>query len=576
MKIRNRYKVLFIVFVVLGVYYPAIFDHVNSIDDWKMLINLQDAAHLNWKGLFLPGHGFYYRPLLMLTFWCDKFLWGLTPSFMHLENILIHALNAVLVFLLARKVFAAMRMERPELPLLSALLFALHPINTESINWISGRTDPLATVFVLSSTLLLVRGIEKKNNLSVLAAAFLFMAGILSKEMVVFFLPAGIFLIWRWPQENTENGIGKIRVRQMVVYASPLLAALLGYIVVRQTLLVHHASGLGDILARTPYDFFNAVRVFFKAFGFYVKKLFIPVPLNFAIVKVNNQYVWLGLAAFAATLWMARRRSPAVMMLVISFYQILPAIIIALATVAWTPVAERYLYLPSAFFAVGMVGGGYQLLRRWHREFVLAPVLGLLLFPAALVTVQRNLVWQSNLSLFRDTIKKSPQFASIRNELAIALMEHGDNAEAKVQLLTGQKEVSGRHDPLLYVNEANLLLRENKPLKARQELIAAGVEEASANVEMVKMLARIDEKRLFAKNDPDVRVMILRELVATYQRIYEKNEDPAMLYRRGQLALTLGERSLARDCFAKAYAEAPEGAFYKLAAKKLTTKLSGG
>ncbi len=121
---------------------------------------------------------------------------------MHLENILIHAINALLVFWVARKVFAAMKLDRPELPLLSALVFALHPICTESINWISGRTDPLATIFVLASVLVLIRGLEKDRVSVVFCASLVYALGILSKEMMVFFLPAGLFLIWRWPRKD--------------------------------------------------------------------------------------------------------------------------------------------------------------------------------------------------------------------------------------------------------------------------------------------------------------------------------------------------------------------------------------
>ena len=86
MQLSNRFKVLFILFVVLGVYYPVIFAGTNSIDDHRMIMQLEELERVDWKGLFLPSGGYYYRPLLMLSFIADKFLWGLTPSFMHLEN----------------------------------------------------------------------------------------------------------------------------------------------------------------------------------------------------------------------------------------------------------------------------------------------------------------------------------------------------------------------------------------------------------------------------------------------------------------------------------------------------------
>lgn len=213
-------------------------------------------------------------------------------------------------------------------------------------------------------------------------------------------------------------------------------------------------------------------------------------------------------------------------------------------------------------------------MRRWGKEFVLAPVCGALLFPSAIITVQRNLIWQDNLSLYRDTLKKSPQFTILRNELGIALIKHGQKAAAAAQFEKARAE-DPKHRILLFsINQAKLDLDNNKPSKARLTLIKVGAKSPSADIELLSALASVDEKRLFALTDKEERTENIKELIEIYARIYKRSHDPVKLYRRGQLALYLKDRKLAADCFSRAYAHAPEDAYYKLAAKKLAAKLS--
>ena len=326
-------------------------------------------------------------------------------------------------------------------------------------------------------------------------------------------------------------------------------------------------------MAHNRYDWFNALRVCFKVFGFYLKKLFIPVPLNFAIVQVSDYYVWLGVGGFLVTLFLVRSRSLAATMLAIAFYQILPALVIALTNVAWTPLAERYLYLPSAFFSIGVIGVAYQMLRGWQKEFVLAPACSLLLFPFALVSIQRNFVWQDNLSLYRDTLKKSPEFPILRNELAIALAGQREFGAANDQLLRGQEADSRHRSSLFLVNQARIALGQKNAAAARAILLRADVKSGSANLELQKTLALVDERRLLDSGDKASKQEIVRELIDTYALIYQKNHDPFTFYRRGQLAMFLGERQIAAGYFARAYAESSDEAYYKPAAKKLNLKL---
>ena len=95
----------------------------------------------------------YYRPLQTLTYLLDYQLWGLRPWGFHLTNMLLHAGTAVLLYRLGLVVLRDARAA-----LAGALLFAVHPIHTEAVTYVSGRSDPLAAFLMLAAALWFVRG----------------------------------------------------------------------------------------------------------------------------------------------------------------------------------------------------------------------------------------------------------------------------------------------------------------------------------------------------------------------------------------------------------------------------------
>ena len=570
MRIAERYKIGFIAFFVLAVYYPAIFAGLNSVDDSKLFLKIGDPLCRGPLSLFMPSSGFYYRPLLMLTFYTDHVLWGQEASFYHLENILIHCANAILVFLITRRALAKAIPSKFELPLLAALLFAIHPINTESVNWISGRTDILATFFVLLSTLFLLRGIERRRLGWVFASSIIFICGVMSKEMVLFFIVAAILLIWRWSSEKSEDdkAMQVFRNRALAGFSAPYFIGAIVYMLWRFMRHAGHDAGIKHLLNHYHYDFVNTVRISLKVFGFYVKKLFIPVPLNFAITQVSEIYVVVGIMVVTLFFLLLRRQGMGTLFLMMAFVMIMPAVLITLGRVAWTPLAERYLYLPSAFFAIAIAGFVAPFFTRVNAKLLTFVAL-LLLIIATSVTVQRNLLWADGLAFFQDVHNKSSGFGPSYNELAIALMDEGNLDEAEFQLLEGERKF-GFRQPLLYVNHARLEMMRNDMEAARAILLKTFKDKSSAHIEILKMLARVDEKRLMAGMEI---ADVAPDLVDTYAKMADRIHVPELVYRRGQLLLSLGCRREAADAFAIAAEQAPEAAFYKKAAFKLAHRL---
>ena len=187
------FLILFLLFTILGIYYPTIFGQFNSVDDQTRAMALLNSRHFDFLRLFFQGHGHYYfRPLVASSFYLDRLLFSCRPEIMHFENVVIHSLNALLVFLAAGKLLEKdERKQGSIIPLVVTLFFGLHPLCTETVNWISGRYDLLATLFVLISFNVSISNTEGFRWWKEIIAAFSFLLGLLSKEVA-----AGLFILF--------------------------------------------------------------------------------------------------------------------------------------------------------------------------------------------------------------------------------------------------------------------------------------------------------------------------------------------------------------------------------------------
>lgn len=135
--------------LALVIYLPAVRLEFAA-DDFLILDNLQKLEGLRHAAAYFEVNFYaYYRPLVFLSFALDWSLWGADPAAFHLTSVLLHAVNTMLVYALARRVSDATTAG------VAALVFALHPVNQEAVFWVSGRFDLLATAWILGALVLL-------------------------------------------------------------------------------------------------------------------------------------------------------------------------------------------------------------------------------------------------------------------------------------------------------------------------------------------------------------------------------------------------------------------------------------
>jgi len=379
-----------------------------------------------------------YYPLSGTTFWLDHHLWGSWTLPYHMENVLLHALAALLFWRLLR------RLQVPGAWLAGAL-FALHPVMVESVAWITERKNVLSLVLYLGSLLAYGRFVlfwRQDNNTeaaaanapprrwSVYALALLLALGALLAKTTAFSLPAVLLLVCWWKR-------GRIRWRVDVVPTLPFFALAIGLSLMTAWLEKNHIGAQGvDFAIAFPERCLIAGR----ATWFYIGKLLWPANLCFIYprwqLNAGSFWEWLYPVTAVSTLvllWLARRRmgrgpAAAAFYFVGTLFPVLG--FLNAYGMRYSFVWDHWVYLPSlALFAVvaALVARAADHLRA---PLVLPGFAVAALFALLILTWRQSGMYTDMETLWRTTIARDPNAFLAYNNLGTALSGTGREEEA--------------------------------------------------------------------------------------------------------------------------------------------------
>ena len=419
----KRLSPLLLLAGAVAVVYLNSFRGVFQFDDYNVIV---DNGGVHAWGAFLAGLPRGIRPLLKLTYtlnWTS----GLGPFGFHLVNVALHAANAVMLFLLATRIGApsASRIAA----LLPALLFAVHPVQTEAVTYISGRSVSLMAFFYLGSLLAWLRGRERGNRfLLYLASPFLFLLAAASKE-VALTLPFALVLC---DAVRRERSGWKEALRAQAVHW--------GLLVALAVLFLAHA-GYGRLL-EACFDIRGAAANLFTqihGIAYLLSRLALPHALNIdpdlpvfpGWSPALLPEALLLAALLAAGIVMLRKRSAAGFGILWFFLHLVP-------TNSFIPrldvANERQLYLASWGLFLALATGADLLRQRWGARWVTAVAVALVVVLGGL-TIGRNAVYRSEVALWEDTVRKSPGKARAWNNLGYAHDQAGRFRDAEAAYL---------------------------------------------------------------------------------------------------------------------------------------------
>jgi tetratricopeptide (TPR) repeat protein len=425
-----------ILVATLVAYLPALQGGFVWDDDSYVTANrtLRDLDGL--RSIWLePGTTPQYYPLVFTSFWIEYQLWGTTPLGFHVVNVLLHATNALLVWLVLARLHVGGAW-------LAALVFALHPVHVESVAWITERKNVLSGCFYLAAALAYLRfalphptdssGATRPLAAYVLSLV-LFVGALLSKSVTAT-LPAALLLVLWW------RG-GRFPRRDLLALL-PLVALGVASGALTAWLEVHHVGAAGLDWALTPLD---RLLVAGRALWFYAGKLVWPAPLLFIyprwVIDAGDWQQWLYPAAAIATLtalWLARRRLGSGPLVAALFFAgtLAPALgFFAVYPFRFSFVADHFQYLASiglialaAAAATRFIFGILHATRAIHAARVtltiaLALILGLL-------TWRQGHAYRDEQTLWLHTLAHDPDCWMAHTNLGAIRHTEGRTAEA--------------------------------------------------------------------------------------------------------------------------------------------------
>jgi|GEM_PF-780219 len=355
----------------------------------------------------------YYRPFTYLTYWVENKVHGLEPFYVRLFNLILHSVNAFAFFYLARLITG-----NSAAALMAGLLFAVHPINAEAVDFNSGgRNTMLATFFVITAYILYKSSVSNKKVSMAAAGGVLFLAGMLSKEFAICLLPfilaeevinirkkeegrplnavfrilpfivaTGIYLLMRWSvlsaygiQDSIIPGFGTERLRN-IYYFQDLSTRLLNNLYI------------------IPMYLFNILFPIFLS-----PKYHLPEDITSHLPVSASGFILIILG-----LWFLLKKNRPIAIFGLSWIILFWLPVSGLVIFSSDQMADRYLYAPALGLWIICADTFVKYYVLSHRKALFKLVAVVLISAMSVLTFQINRDWRDDLSIFSRIVRKNP------------------------------------------------------------------------------------------------------------------------------------------------------------------------
>ncbi|QWR78562.1 tetratricopeptide repeat protein [Candidatus Magnetomonas plexicatena] len=405
--------VLLALFTLIA-YLPARSNNFISFDDDSYITenpHIKDGITLNAiKWAFTEYYSYNYHPLTWLTHMADISLFGLNPAGHHLTNVFFHCCNVVLLFLtltyMTKQAWGAF---------IVSALFALVPVNVETISWVSERKNLLSTFFWFLTILSYTRYVKRRDSAGYALTIICFLLGLLSKPMLVT-LPFVLLLLDFWPLRRfTAESTKKLFIEKL-----PFIGLSLIFIFI--TIFTQKSGGnvvplymlpAGIRLENTFLSYVRYIEKIFWPYNFSIfypyvlPKLILPVIASVGVVLVitsfsimkRQRYPWL----FTGWFWFAGTLIP----------------VIQLVQVGWASMADRYAYIPQIGIFIALSWSLVNLLKeKTYLQKPMALVFILIMGFLYMRTHEELKHWRNSETLYLHAME-------VTNDNYVALGEYG-------------------------------------------------------------------------------------------------------------------------------------------------------
>ncbi len=450
------YPLVLIALVLLG-YHEIFGAGINNWDDEAYVFENPDVHAITAENLSLWFSKYYignYHPLTMLSYAVDWQLGDGAPFQFHLTNILLHLINAILVFLLVKRLTSDSR-----IAFFVAALFAIHPVQTESVSWIAERKNVLYGCFFLASCICYLSWVRHKKWTWLLAATLLGISSMLSKA-------AALPLPFAWLALDVYLGrdIRKVWMEKMLVLIPALVVGFIGI----------QAQEEGGFLNLNPE--INLIqRLIFAGYAYTVYILTTIAPVNLSVWypfprSVEGQHI-IGFTCTLLILALGIRsliKGKRVLSGSVLWYSATIFVVLQLVQFGESLHADRYLYLPLVGILIPLVYYPVRWFEGKKLQPVITVILTLLLLLLVVTTYQRNKIWLSERNFWMAILDTYPNSGVAQYSMGAAYLREGDYINAEPHL-----NAAVRFEPSNYkawYNKGVLHLRQHRLKEALESL----------------------------------------------------------------------------------------------------------
>ena len=488
------------------------------------LIKALDGSAL-W-GMFTSFYAWDYLPLTFLSLSVDYWLYGLNPLGYHLSNTLLHFINSLLAYQLVLKITKSSKGA-----LWVSLLFLVHPIQVESVAWVSERKNLLSFLFFALSFIFYLRG--GRRYLSLL---FFLLAGLAKTSVVI--LP---FLLVLHDLSFTQKQIKTILVEKVPYFIISIGVAMI-------TLLSH--SGGGTLRDHPDNNPINTIFSMMAVFKEYLTKILFPVNLNIwypdQIYKsMLEPQVLISVAVIAGYLWLVRWSYAHKRIMFFGLVWFLIALLPVSHIIPFPQMmADRFLYIPviGLLTALTAVTPGFN----GGKVFLVVPVIAMLSFLSA----DRTQIFQDDFQLWQASVSKNPNNTRSMMYLGISHLQKG-NTDRALELLQQARAIEPDNNKAVLYSAH--IRADRKELKQAESMYRRLVEKSPDRPEYYTHLA------VFLGNNNQVK-----ESLGLLNKASKLDPGYTLAhFNRGVFLDKVGDSKGAFQAYQKAVGQEPQSAHYQ-------------
>ncbi len=434
----------------------------NYVKNWKYIGRYFSENLISGAGLLSD----YWRPMLLLTFSVEWHLFKDWAPGYHFVNTSFHIIDATLLFFILLLIFKSYW-----LAVLTALVFLVHPLQTEAVTYVSGLGDSLSVFFMFSGILFYLKSrIFQKTllkNTSYLLAVLMYVLALMSKETAIV-MPAFIFIVdFYFLAQNEELSFkDKLKKIGKTIWFFFVLAG--AYILLRATVLnFKNTFNLYNEENIFTSNFYVRLFTFFRVLTVYFRLLFWPFNLHMErtveiATSLNSFSVIFGGLLFLSLLTLAfvqfRQFSVFSFGILWFFIGLAPTsnLVVPISGLLY----EHWLYLPLVGIFLSLIWIGLEIGKRYSLKKTFLSIFFVYLIFFSVLTVKQNTIWKDPITFYTYTLKYAPQSYRVINNLGMTYDDLGNYKQA--EMLYKRAINLDPFNPVAYHNLGNAYRHMNK------------------------------------------------------------------------------------------------------------------